>query len=45
VIKIRNESDRFANTFLAPAPEGGTDGIHLEDSNSQGSLFIFGGAI
>ena len=34
-----------ANTFIAPALEGGTNGIALTDTNGQGSLQIVGGTI
>jgi hypothetical protein len=34
-----------ANTFLAPTLEGGTNGIRLEDTNGEGSLFVYGGTI
>jgi hypothetical protein len=34
-----------ANTFIAPALEGGTNGIVLTDTNGQGSLQIVGGTI
>jgi hypothetical protein len=34
-----------ANTFIAPALEGGTNGIIITDNNGQGSLQIMGGSI
>jgi hypothetical protein len=34
-----------ANTFIAPALEGGTNGIYITDGNGQGSLQIVGGSI
>jgi hypothetical protein len=34
-----------ANTFIAPALEGGTNGIVIKDNNGQGSLHITGGTI
>ena len=34
-----------ANTFLAPCLEGGTHGIHIEDTNAEGSLTAVGGTI
>jgi Pectate lyase superfamily protein len=43
--------DRFnnisanANTFVSIALEGGTNGISLEDSSSEGSLYLYGGTI
>lgn len=34
-----------ANTFLAPALEGGTNGLQIQDNNGQGSVQIMGGTI
>src|SRR5438093_9733748 len=34
-----------ANTFLAPCLEGGTNGIRIEDTNSEGSITVVGGTI
>lgn len=40
-----NSISSNANTFVAPALEGGTNGILLTDTNSEGSISIYGGTI
>jgi hypothetical protein len=40
-----NDISSNANTFLAPTLEGGINGIYLEDTTGQGSLFVYGGTI
>jgi hypothetical protein len=40
-----NDISSNANMFVAPALEGGTDGIVLSDTNGEGSLAVYGGTI
>jgi hypothetical protein len=40
-----NNISANANTFVAPALEGGTNGMLVEDPNSEGSVTILGGTI
>ena len=40
-----NSFSANANTFRSPVLEGGVNGFHIEDTNSEGSFYIFGGTI
>lgn len=40
-----NDISANANTFVAPALEGGTNGMLIEDTNSEGSVTVVGGTI